>query len=282
MKKIALIFTMAFITGIAFSQEYLPTPQEIDAFYNTKTYVVLEDNPMLDYNIIVKEVMKKEWKLTPYDFISWAEFEEMRKDPKNSFLVLTKVNFEKDKTMATYKFVNLLLGGNYFGISQMPALCSFPLSYHGVEESSYNYKLANLLRFVQNHVELIKAKPDIVSRNVFKYYNDNMADIKSKTLYVVQDELEPEVNSAARIKNVYPYRFKIVTRQDVQDAIERRDPNVVYLHKVGPEGTRLNARCYKIIVGAADANLYYFDFHMIDDKKPDGLLEKDFKKLSKG
>ncbi|NJM15440.1 MAG: hypothetical protein HC896_08750 [Bacteroidales bacterium] len=53
------------------------------------------------------------------------------------------------------------------------------------------------------------------------------------------------------------------------------------MHKVGPEGTRLSARCYKIIIGASDADFYYFDYHMIDDKHPDGFLKSDLKKLAK-
>lgn len=54
-----------------------------------------------------------------------------------------------------------------------------------------------------------------------------------------------------------------------------------FLHKVGPEGTKLDARSYKIIIGAADANFYYFDYHKISGKNPDGFLESDFKNLVK-
>jgi hypothetical protein len=55
----------------------------------------------------------------------------------------------------------------------------------------------------------------------------------------------------------------------------------VFLHKVGPEGTKMDARCYNVIIGAADANFYYFDYHKISDKSPDGFLESDFKSLVK-
>ena len=44
---------------------------------------------------------------------------------------------------------------------------------------------------------------------------------------------------------------------------------------------KLDARSYKIIIGAADANFYYFDYHKISDKNPDGFLESDFKNLVK-
>ena len=73
----------------------------------------------------------------------------------------------------------------------------------------------------------------------------------------------------------------MVTREEIRQAISDRDEDVVFLHKVGPEGTRLKARCYKVLIGAADASFYYFDYHMINDKKPDGFLSKDLKKISK-
>jgi hypothetical protein len=155
------------------------------------------------------------------------------------------------------------------------------LSYHGVYEDSYVYKLGTLVRFVQKHVLLLKENPGIISSNVLEYYNKNTKNISDKTLYVVEDELAKEVNSAARIKKVYPHKFRIVTRDEIEEAIEAQDPNVVFLHKVGPEGTRIHARCYKVVIGAADADFYYFDYHMINSKKPDGFLESDFKKLGK-
>jgi hypothetical protein len=263
--------------------DYVPTEEDINRFYKTKTLIVMEKNPMLQYNLIIKDVISREWNITEYDFISFKEFNERyRFDPRYSFLVMTQVTFDKDKTGARYKFLQVLLGGDENLIQKMPEIASVPLAYRNVEESSYIYKLATLLRFLQNHVELMKKNPDIISSNIFNYYNKNMKDIKDKTLYLVKDELAPEVNTVAKIKKVYPYKFELTTREKIEEIIKNRDPDAVFLHKVGPEGTHLSARCYKIIVGADNANFYYFDYHMINKRKPDGFLEKDFKKLSRG
>jgi len=277
-----LISGVFLILGLSsFAQEYIPSANEINQFFNTKTMVVLEDNPMMEYNYIIKDVMKKDWTITPFEFITVKEFEEKRSDPKYSFLIMTKTSFDRDNTGGEYNFLNVLLGGDALRIGQMPAICSVPLAYASVEEHSYIYKLGTLLRFVQNHIQLIKSDPTIVSSNVFKYYNDNIANMKGKTLYLVEDELEKEIGSAARVKRIYPGKFRFVTREEIEEAIKNRDPKVVFLHKVGPEGTKIKARCYKILIGAKDAKFYYFDYHMINHKKPDGLLEKDLKKVAK-
>lgn len=281
MKKLMFCLSTCIVLSAINAQDYVPDRDDIYSFFNTKTLVVLPDNPLLEYNYIIKDVMAQEWKITPFEFISFTKFEEMRKDPQYSFLYMSQLSFEHDKTDAQYRFLHLSLGGNYFRIDQMPDIASVPLAYFSVEEDNYTYKLAILVRFIQNHTLLIKEHPEIVSANVLNHYNDNIKDIKSKTLYVLEEELAPEINSTARIKKIYPYSFKIVTKEEVTEAIKNRDENIVFLHKVGPEGTKLNARCYKVVIGAADAQFYYFDYHKISDKQPDGLLGDNFKKMAK-
>jgi hypothetical protein len=280
MKKIMALFIFGVLMFTA-SAQTVPSREDIKAFFNTKTMVVLLDNPLLEYNIVIKEVMEQEWNITPYEYITFQQFEELRKDPQYSFLYMSQVSFERDKTDAKYRFLSLSLGGNYERMDQMPDIASVPLAYYNVEEDNYIYKLAILVRFIQKHALLVRDHPDIVSANVLQHYNDNIKDIKGKTLYLLEEELSPQVNSTARIRKIYPYNFKIVTKEDITKAIKDRDENVVFLHKVGPEGTKIDARCYKIIIGAADANFYYFDYHKISDKNPDGFLPQDFKKLAK-
>lgn len=281
MRKTVILTIMALWANLAFGQGLVPSKQDINSFFHTKTLVVLQDNPLLEYNMVIKQVMKQEWKVTKYDFISYEQFKQMRNNPQYSFLYMSDVTFDKDKTDAQYRFLFLSLGGDYARMNQMPDLASIPLAYYNVDEDNYIYKLAILVRFIQNHVKLIHEHPEIVSSNVLQYYNDNMKEIKGKTLYLLQDELAPDVNSTARIKKIYPYKFKIVTKDEITQAIKDRDPNVVFLHKVGPDGTKINARCYNIIIGAADAKFYYFNYHKISNKKPDGFLASDFKKLAK-
>jgi hypothetical protein len=264
-----------------YAQSYIPSREDIMAFGTTKTLVVLEDNPLMEYNSIIKKVMEQEWNITEFGFISNKEFEEKRLDAQYSFIYMSQVSFENDKTDAIYRFLHLSLGGDYFRLNEMPDIASVPLAYFSVDEDSYSYKLAILVRFMQNHARLIQEHPEIVSSNVFKHYNDNVRDIKDKTLYLLEEELSSSVNTESEIKKIYPYKFSLVTRDDIEQAIKDRNPDVVFLHKVGPEGTKMNARCYKVIIGAADANFYYFDFHKISDKNPDGFLDTDFRNLIK-
>ena len=163
----------------------------------------------------------------------------------------------------------------------MKDVANLPLSYHGVDEDRYAYKLGTMVRFLQDHIRLITENPGLVSQNVYKHYNENMADVRQKTLYLVEDELDKPVSSEARIRQVYPYNVKIVEPEEIKELIMAGDENAVFLHKVGPEGKKMNARVYKILIGAADGKFYYFDYHKVKAKSPDAFLESDFKKLAK-
>ncbi len=268
-----LVFT------VAFGKEHLPTKEEYKAFLNTKTLVVMDVNPMSDFNFKIQEVMESVWTLTEFEFISNAEFEDKRNDPAYSFLLTTVATFDADKTKARYNFLSLLLGESDTQVRDLPDLCSLPLSYLRVEDSSYAYKLEAFVRFIQDHVQLMNERPELIKANAFKYYNNNVKSLVDKTLYLVKEDLAPEINTIGKIKSIYPYDVKIVSQDDVESAIERKDNQVVFMHKVGPEGTKYKARCYKILIGADSSNFYYFDYHMVNKKNRDGLLDKDLKKM---
>jgi hypothetical protein len=276
-----LLLLMVSFVQLQAQREYLPTEEDLNHFLTTKTYVVLSDNPMAEYNFEIQDAVKKYWDITEYEFIKFDEFGEKSADKNASFLYMATVNFEKDKSHTRYTFLCVSLGGDYQSIDDMKDVANLPLSYHGVNEDRYAYKLGTMVRFLQDHIRLISANPDMVSQNVYKHYNDNMADVRTKTLYLLEEELEQSVSSQARIRQVYPYEVKIVETEEIKELIMAGDEHAVFLHKVGPEGKKMNARVYKILIGAADGKFYYFDYHKVNVKKPDAFLQSDFKKLAK-
>jgi hypothetical protein len=280
MKRLFLIALLVAFYANVFCIDNVPTKEQISQFSKTKTMVVLEDNLMSEYNLIMKKVMPEEWTMTPYDFITWKEFEKKRLDPNLSFLTLNQVQYDKDKSKAKYNFICLTLGGKALTLNAMPDLCSVPLSYYGVSDEDYSYKLGIFLRFIQNHVKMLIEKPELASENILKLYNKNISQLQGKTLYLVPEEMAKDINTSAKIKNVYSGPFKLVSKEEIQQAISDKK-DVVFLHKVGPQDTKFYGRCYKIFIGAADAKFYYFDWHKVDDATPDALLAKDLKKVAK-
>ncbi len=280
-KYFAFLLLLVSFVQLQAQREYLPTQEDLDHFYTTKTYVVLETNAISDYNIEIQDAVKKFWDITEYEFLPMKDFAEKSKDKNASFLYLATVSFEKDKSNARYQFLCLSLGGDRISIDDLRDLANIPMSYYGVDGDHYAYKLGIMIRFLQYHVRLITENHKIVSQNVYKYYNENMADVKGKTLYLVEEELDRDVNSLAKIRAIYPGDVELVDRETIKELIMAEDPDAVVLHKVGPEGKKMNARVYKILIGLAEAKFYYFDYHKVTNRNPDAFLLSDFKKLTK-
>ena len=278
---LSLITVMLFVTTI-FAQREVAKKEYLEAFSKTKTMVVLEPNPMSTYNFEIKDAMKREWKITEYEYISVQEYDKMRKESKYSFITLDDIIFDKDKTKAKYAFICLSLGGKEFRTtSDMPQLVTFPLSYRGLEEDYYAYKLGPILHFMQNYIELTKNDPTIKVTNIIGHYKKHVPPIKNKTLYLMKENLSKDLNTESKFKKIYPYKFKFVTQEELITVINNREANAVFFHKVGPMETMKKARVYKIFLGADDGKIYYFDWHMINKKRPDKLLDKDIKLLIK-
>jgi hypothetical protein len=262
-------------------REYLPTQEDLDHFLTTKTYVVLESNAISDYNIEIQDAVNKFWDITEFEFLKMQDFAEKSKDKNASFLYLAGVSFEKDRSNARYQFLCLSLGGDRVSLDDLKDVANIPMSYYGVDGDHYAYKLGIMIRFLQYHVQLITENHNIVSQNVYKYYNKNMAAVKGKTLYLVEEEMARDVSSLSKIKAVYPGKVELVDREAIKELIMAEDEDAVVLHKVGPEGKKMNARVYKILIGLSEAKFYYFDYHKVNEKNPDALLESDFKKLAR-
>ncbi len=280
MKRILFLAIFVAFQMIASGQAHVPEIEDYQKFLKSKTLVLLEKNPMSDFNMVIRDVMENTWTVTPFEFINDAEFEAYRNNSDYSFLMITKASFSKDRTKARYHFLSLLMAERATTVGNMPDLCSLPLAYVQVEDDSYSYKIEAFVRFMQNHVNLMLKDPSLISHNSFKYYNKNKKDdLSDKILYLTKRDLSADIDTETEIRNIYPHKFKIVTPEEVAKAISDAREDVVFLHKVGPEKTRIRARVYKILVGAGDPHFYYFDYSMIKKAKDDAFQEKDLKKI---
>lgn len=281
MKKFIVLFAVAICATASYAQRNLVRPEDVQEFLKSKTYVVLEENPTSTYNMEIRDAVERSWKITPYEFISAKQFEDMRKDIDKSFLVLIQMRFDNDKVAPIYNFLSVSMGAAVKKITDMPDICSVPMSYKDVSEDSYNYKLEGLILFIQKYINDINQDSKLIKKDAFNFYNKNSSEIKNKELWVTESSLDKETRSLSDIRKNYKHNIKVVTPEDIQKAVEEKNPNVVFLHKVGPEGGRLQWRVWKMIIGAADGQLYYYDTHTISKSNGDGFLAKDFKKINK-
>ena len=263
----------------AVSQISYPTPRDAGKLMNTKTLVVLEDNMFSSFNSHIKTVVNEFWDITEFEFVSAKEFNEKRRDEQYSFLVPIQTSFQKDKSNTQWVFLNLLLGAKTEAIAGMPEFCSIPLYVISEEEEGYGYYLPLIIQFIQKRVAQIKENPDVKSLENLKYYNKNIPMLENKTIFVQENDLSPEINTIEKIAEYYPYKVNIVSEDEIEQAIKEKIENVVVLHSVGPGASEDAGRCYKMLFGADDSRMYFYNYHTINSKRPDGLLSRDLIRL---
>jgi hypothetical protein len=281
MKQLLILVLISALSLPVFGQDAVATPEQVEQFLKSKTYVVYDENIFGSYNKAIKKAVEDYWTLTPVEFIDIVKYNQLKGSFRNSFIIRTKVNFNEDKSKTSYTFLSIILGSNKSSsMAGMPDLISFPLSYYNVDYDKYHYKLGAIIKFMENHIKLIHENPKINSKNVLAYYNKNTSDIKGKTLYVIKDELDDNVNTLEKIRKVYSGKVVITDGETIEKIIHDKDPDAVFLHKVGPSKDDAKLRIYKLIMGAADGKLYYFDYHKFKaGKSGDAFLMSDFKKL---
>jgi len=284
MKRL-FIASMVIFFGITLSfaqQNKQVTKEQLELFKKSTTYVVMDNDPLLGYNITVKAAMEKYWKVTPFKFITSDEFENQRKDKDKSFLILTRTTLTRDKENTDYLYINILMGDNVQKIDDMPEILTLPLHYTGVEENSYVYKVAVMIRFAQEHVKSLMASDRVNQLRDLKYYNKNIKDIRKKTILIEAADLAEEVNTIEKIKAIYPYDVRIVSAAEIEKAVFAQTPNTLIAHQISPGTNDKIGRCYKILYGVDDNKIYYYYFVKISDVRLSGFLAFDFKRFGVG
>lgn len=263
-----------------YSQKAVATHDQLEQFYKTTTCIVLDDDIFNTYNSAIQSAVEVSWTITEFEYINMKEFKQRISKPEYSFLVRTKVFPENDPSKVAYTFLSLVLGEDDKVFEELPEICSFPLSYYDVDYEKYDYKMGALLLFIQNHVNLTYDNQDLNDKNILQYYNKNISDIGSKTLYFNKENLETTVNSESKISKFYSGKVKVTDADEIEQTIDEKNENAIILHIVSPPDNASSiGKCYKMLVGAADGKLYYFDSHSIKKSKPGKFLKSDFSKL---
>ncbi|MDT8400195.1 MAG: hypothetical protein RQ743_00750 [Bacteroidales bacterium] len=280
-KKLTFFLALALTGNLMYSQAPFPEPEEIERFYKTKTLIVLEDNMFSSYNIFIRDAVDKYWEITDYDFISASDFNERRKDPAYSFLVLTATRFDKDRSGAFFNFINLLLGKDVGRIEEMPEFCAIPLSVQDADANGYSNILGMVIRFIQAHVDHIKEDPSMTGKRYLEYYNRFIPEAQDKTILVSENDLVPELRAPGAAEEYYPDNLKVVSESEIDEAIMNKAEDTLVLHRVGPEKAEKGGLCFKMLLGTDDARMYFYGEHRISDKRPNGLLINDLKRIGR-
>jgi len=254
----------------------MASKQQIGMFKNSTLCVVL-DNGGLAYNVLIKTAIEKYWKSTNFEFISQEEFNKRHFDSKYSFLVLMKGILDKDPGGVSYNYLSLVLGDLATDLTNMPELCSFPVSYTDDDSMDYEYVIPAMVKFMQKHALNLETNRFMILLRGLKFYNGS-SGFKDKVLLVNKNELAANADTPEKIKTAYRYYVKLLSSDEIQKEIASDPTNALFNFHLGPAQENGSGKCFELIFDVY-GNLYYYNSRKITNKNKDGFNLKDFKRL---
>ena len=283
MKKISIILALLLTASfsVIYAQQILPTSKEVNTFLDSRTYFVYDNNIFGMYNGVIEEAAKKHWKITDFNFINKDDYKKKKNVPTASMIIQTESHFEGQEELGVFTSLSLVLGKKGGDINTIPDIITIPIAFSDVDYDEYHYKLGLALVYMQNHVNWLKENPDVEDKALINHYKKNKKRTKGKTLYLLKKEMADDIKTLSAIKEVYSGEVKFVTKEEIKTAIDNKDKNVLVLHLVAPLRAVKGSVVTKMILSAADAEMYYFDYHRVKGKRlSNKFLKSDFQKLN--
>ena len=278
-RNVLIVISLCLFVFSASAQMNIPNAETLKSFKSSKTYIVLEDIMLSDFNANIKEEAKKHWKITPFEVIPYSEFEKKTQSSQESYLMVVAGEYTGISKNTMFNMLSLMMGHKSGDVNKMPEILSIPLSYYSEDgdEEDYGYKLGGILKGMQYAIENVLTQKINIS-NLKDILNTHKSEVKTKELWLTTNDLSIFVNTLEKIKQYYPYKVVIKSEEEVQQAIDNNQQGILFVHTVGNEEIK-NSICLKIILDCSDGKIYYGDFHSLSSKEPNGLLPKDFQAI---
>lgn len=239
--------------------------------------VVLEGNQSLD-DLMMTNVMKNNWYISPYEFCSKSDFEKMKSDTNYFFLLKVDGQFSKEKEPAM-EFLTIVKGDEDAdkGIDHMPEVISLPYrSLNDKSGDSYGY-LAPFVNILQSHI--IKVQRNKHSAYVgLSAYSDGMDSAGDMDILFEKDDFTFDVTHEMLIED-FKGKARFVSKDEIHDNLAKRTPNTLVSIVIAPNVSQRGAYSFNMLVSTETWELYLYRKHKITNKLGPGFVKEDYKRM---
>lgn len=256
MKKIKLIVILFFITSFSIAQHstYKPTGEKYRQLKDSKLLAVYTGDATFDsvYAKHVREVFNEKG----VSFINYKEFEDLRTNLDYAFILPVEITvtyvetgqkgislqgkMEQDRVEKSFMLGYLLgtkksvLKGKY-NPSDFIAIGNFDGSLPEDYLLSTQYRLKNIIQELNQTVEILEKTGEkkfflSPSKYLMEVYNTKTNRIKEMELIVCDDAIAVDTKD---FKKLYPYKHKVLNREDYKKEISQNKEGQCYLLNMG-------------------------------------------------
>lgn len=279
MRRFIQILTLAIagllLTTDALGQAQITTRREkLKDFTSKTTKVVLTGDEFLDE--AVKESVAATWTVSPYEFCSNEEFQNLKGNADFYFLMVVKGQFRRESEPGI-DMLTLVKGGEGAdkSINDMFEVVSFPLRSTEDPSGREFVLLPAFLKIIQEHTT------SLTDTEMKAYSNIGAKDSKRlriKRIFFWAEDFAPQVDE--QTKRSLDEDILIKEDEDEVDEIFSEGTfNTVVSYVVAPSEPVNGSICYKMLIGSDNHELYYFKKHKITAKSGKGFLSSDIKSI---
>ena len=272
---LALAIAGLLLTTDALGQAQITTRREkLKDFTSKTTKVVLTGDEFLDE--AVKESVAATWTVSPYEFCSNEEVQNLKGNADFYFLMVVKGQFRRESEPGI-DMLTLVKGGEGAdkSINDMFEVVSFPLRSTEDPSGREFVLLPAFLKIIQEHTT------SLTDTEMKAYSNIGAKDSKKlriKRIFFWAEDFAPQVDE--QTKRSLDEDILIKEDEDEVDEIFSEGTfNTVVSYVVAPSEPVNGSICYKMLIGSDNHELYYFKKHKITAKSGKGFLSSDIKSI---
>lgn len=272
---LALAIAGLLLTTDALGQAQITTRREkLKDFTSKTTKVVLTGDEFPDE--AVKESVAATWTVSPYEFCSNEEFQNLKGNADFYFLMVVKGQFRRESEPGI-DMLTLVKGGEGAdkSINDMFEVVSFPLRSTEDPSGREFVLLPAFLKIIQEHTT------SLTDTEMKAYSNIGAKDSKRlriKRIFFWSEDFAPQVDE--QTKRSLDEDILIKEDEDEVDEIFSEGTfNTVVSYVVAPSEPVNGSICYKMLIGSDNHELYYFKKHKITAKSGKGFLSSDIKSI---
>lgn len=272
---LALAIAGLLLTTDALGQAQITTRREkLKDFTSKTTKVVLTGDEFLDE--AVKESVAATWTVSPYEFCSNEEFQNLKGNADFYFLMVVKGQFRRESEPGI-DMLTLVKGGEGAdkSINDMFEVVSFPLRSTEDPSGREFVLLPAFLKIIQEHTT------SLTDTEMKAYSNIGAKDSKRlriKRIFFWAEDFAPQVDE--QTKRSLDEDILIKEDEDEVDEIFSEGTfNTVVSYVVAPSEPVNGSICYKMLIGSDYHELYYFKKHKITARNGKGFLSSDIKSI---
>lgn len=267
-QKIILVWFLTVLGTAAFGQATIHTRTDILKDFTLRTTrVVLSGDELLDQ--VLQEEVASRWRISPFEFCTFSEFENQKNDPDYYFLLTAR--------MKGIRYLTLVKGGPGEGIGDLYEVVSLPLSPAVSASGRELVYLGALLDFMQLFTDRAMQLAYKGNKAINKLAH-RPGRLSHKQIYLSSEDLSSKVDGIKA--RYFDSDFREVPEEEADKIFLDNTFNAIVGYTVVPVQPVSGDWQFKMLFDARTNEMVYFRRTRVRDTETAGFDSTDLKRIN--